>query len=902
MAKKSNKSKGKALSLYANLAARRRSKVDAKARRKAEYLATLPKQPLKRILYRLHPKRVIKFWFSRQGAITFLKLVGVGFVILAIFVAALFAYYRRELDAFSPEQLAKSVQTTVSKYYDRNGVLLWEDKGSDNYKIVVDSKDIAPVMKQATIAIEDRDFYKHGGISITGIIRASLSNLTGGGETQGGSTLTQQLIKQVFFAQNSQTNRLDISRKIKEAILAIEVERMYTKDQILNLYLNEVPYGGRRNGVESAAETYFGVHAKELTLAQAALIASIPQNPSYYNPYTLTPNSSKALIARQHLVIDDMKAQGYITKQQADDAKKIPILDTVKPELSADENMKAPWFVLAVREQLRNQFGTKVVGEGGLTIKTTLDWRIEERAEQAINTNFKYATAIGANNMALTAIDVPTGQVLAMVGSHDYNDKIVGQTNAAMAQLNPGSSIKPFVYSNLFKPQSNGVNWGAGSILVDEQLKGKNPYGSLDIQNYDGKYKGPLTIRSALSMSRNPPAIEAATIGGLDKAIQTAKDAGELGYCDGFEYGPTAAIGTCAVTVEQHTNSYATLARNGVYKPASMILEAKNAQGQTLTQWRDNQSKNVLDPQITYILDDILSDDNARSPVFGHSAPGFNVPGVKTATKTGTTDDGHGHAKDSWMMSYTPRLTVGIWTGRNDTGHLTALTSTGNQKVITDVQNYAHTQLFAKDGSWKAGDWFTKPAGIQTVTVSGHTDIFPSWYTKPKNADGEQITFDTVSKKKASNCTPERAKTTLTLQSITDPVTNQKTFTDTQGYDPNADDDLHHCDDVHPFGGVTTSPIVPVKNVPTTINVTMNKGTFPLSSVSITVDGQEISNQAVSSDGTVTATYTFTTSGNHAISATVIDTGMYEWTGSVTKSVVYSPSKLFALALSRYRI
>lgn len=896
MAKKSNKPKGKALSLYANLAARRRSKVDAKARRKAEYLATLPKQPLKRLLYRLHPKRVIKFWFSKRGAITFLKLLGVGVVILAIFIAALFAYYRRELDQFSPEQLAKSVQTTVTKYYDRNNVLLWEDKGSDNYKIVVSSNDIATVMKQATISIEDKDFYKHGGISVTGIIRASLTNITGG-VVQGGSTLTQQLIKQVFFAQDSQTNRLDIGRKLKEAILAIEVERMYTKDQILNLYLNEVPYGGRRNGVESAAQTYFGVPAKQLNLAQAALIASIPQNPSYYNPYTLTPQASRDLITRQRLVLDDMKEQGYITQQQADDAKKVPILDTIKPELSANEDMKAPWFVLAVRDQLRQQFGTKVVGEGGLTVKTTLDWRIEQRAEDAITTNFRYATAIGANNMALTAVDVPTGQVLAMVGSHDFNDAVVGQTNAAMSQLNPGSSIKPFIYSNLFKPQSNGVNWGAGSMLVDEQLKNQPGYGNLDVQNYDGAYKGPLAIRSALGMSRNPPAIEAANIGGLDKAIQTAKDAGELGYCDGFDYGLTAAIGTCAVTVAQHTNSYATLARNGVYKPEAFVLEVKNADGQTLTQWKDNQAKNVLDPQITYILDDILSDDNARSPVFGHGAAGFNVPGVKTATKTGTTDDGHGHAKDSWMLSYTPRMTVGIWTGRNDTGHLTALTSTGNQKVITDVQNYAHTQIFAKDGSWKAGDWFAKPAGVQTLTVNGKTDLFPSWYTKPKTADGEQIVFDQVSKKKATSCTPDRAKTTLTLQSITDPVTNKKTYTDTQGYDPNSDDDVHHCDDVHPFATVTADP---TSGKTYQIGVTVNQGTFPLSSVSIQVDGQEIANQAVTSSGTINATYTFTSSGNHTISATVTDSGMYDGTASLQKTVtMITPSVIPPLTFSR---
>jgi penicillin-binding protein 1A len=890
MAKKPTKksvkaAKGKALSLYANLAARRRSKNDSKARRKAEYLATLPKQPLKRLLYRLHPKRLAKFWFSKQGAITLLKLIGVGLIILAIVIAALFAYYRRELDAFSPDQLAKSVQTTVSKYYDRNGVLLWEDKGDGNYKLVVDSADIAPVMKQATIAIEDKDFYKHGGISVTAIVRATFTNLAGG-EVQGASTLTQQLIKQVFFSQDSQSNRLDFGRKLKEAILSIEAERMYTKDQILSLYLNEVPYGGRRNGVESAARTYFGISAKDLNVAQAALIASIPQNPSYYNPYTLTSDATKALIDRQHLVLDDMAEQGYITKQVAADAKKIPILDTIKPEISDDENIKAPWFVFAVRDQLEKQFGQKVVREGGLNIKTTLDWRIQETAQNSINANFKHATDINANNMALSSIDVPTGQILAMVGSHDFNDKTIGSFNATTSPLNPGSSIKPFVYANLFKPQE-GQNWGAGSILVDQNIKA---YAGVDIQNYDGGYKGPLTIRNALSMSRNPPAIEAAKIGGLDKAIQTAKDAGDTFYCNNTDYGITAAIGTCSVTGVEHTNAYATLARQGVYKPVSYVLEVKNAQGQVITQWKDDQSKKVIDPQITYILSDILSDDNARSGVFGHNAAGFNVPGVKTATKTGTTDDGHGHAKDSWMISYSPRIATGIWTGRNDTGHLIALSSTGNQKVITDVQKFAHTEIYAKDGSWKAGDWFPRPAGVQTLTVNGKTDIFPSWYAKPAAPDGEKMTFDKVSKKKAAECTPDAAKIELTVPVFDDPINKKKVYSPPDGYITDAEDDVHKCDDIHPLASVGITG-APSKSV--VINATVNQGTFPLSSVSIQVDGAEIANVAVSSSGPISPIpYTFTSSGSHTVTAVVQDQGLYSGTATATKTIAtlwYNP-------------
>lgn len=880
MVKKSAKkvAKGKALSLYANLAAKRRSKNDAKAREKAEYLASLPKQPLKRLLYRLHPKRLIKFWFSKRGAIALLKIVGIGLVILAIFIAALFAYYRRELDAFSPDRLAKSVQTTVSKYFDRNGVLLWEDKGKTDYKIVVDTNDIAPIMKQATIAIEDKDFYKHGGISISAIVRATFTNLAGG-EVQGASTLTQQLIKQVFFQQDAQSNRVDFGRKLKEAILSIEAERMYTKDQILTLYLNEVPYGGRRNGVESAAQTYFGISAKELSLPQAALIASIPQNPSYYNPYTLTPTAQNDLIDRQHLVLDDMADQGYITKQQADDAKKVPILDTIKPEIADDEDIKAPWFVFEVRRQLENQLTTQVVREGGLTIKTTLDWRIEQKAIDSINANFTYAKQLNANNMAMTAIDVPTGQVLAMVGSHDYNDKVLGANNAALANLSPGSSIKPFVYANLFKPQQ-GQNWGAGSILLDQNIKS---WIGVDIQNYNGQFYGPMTIRNALAASRNPPAIEAGQFGKADAAIQTIKDAGDTYYCNNIDYGATFAIGTCGVTAVEHTNAYATLAREGVYKPVSYVLEAKNAQGQVLAQWKDNQSKRVLDNQITYMLSDILSDDNARSITFGHGANGFNVKGVKTATKTGTTDDGAGHPKDGWMMSYTPRMAVGVWTGRNDNGHLSSLGSTANANVTSDVQKFAHTEIFAKDGSWKTNDWFAKPSGLQTLTVNGKTDLFPSWYTKPTNSDGEKMTFDKVSKKKAADCTPQGAKIELNVPSFTDPITNKKIYSAPDGYNADATDDVHSCSDVHPFATVSVSG---GSGKSVTINVNVDKGTFPLTSASVQVDGTEIATVPVSDSGALSPIpYTFSSSGSHTISVVVTDQGYYTGTASTTKTV-----------------
>lgn len=864
------------LNLYANLTARRRSRADATARRRAEYLASLPKQPLKRLLYRLRPKQVLHFWFSRQGGLLLLKLLGVGVVLLVIFIAALFAYYRHQLDIIRPSELTKRVQTTVSRYYDRNGVLLWEDHGDGDYKLVVDSKDISQYMKEATVAIEDKDFYKHPGVSFTGLARAAFNNIKGG-DTQGGSTLTQQLVKNVFFSSDVKDRNL--SRKIKEIILAIEVERMYNKDQILTLYLNEVPYGGRRNGVESAAQTYFGKSAKDLSLPEAALLASIPQQPYLYNPYNLDGN--KALIERQQAVLDRMAEQGYITKQQAQDAKKVAVLDTIKPELSGTEDIKAPHFVLQVRNQLEQEFGQKIVRGGGLTIKTTLDYRLQQIAEKAVTDAYnKYMAGgkgNGADNVAFTSVDVPTGQILAMVGSYDFNDKNYGALNAANALLQPGSSIKVFDYSQLFKPRQ-GQNYGAGSILADEDIS--NIYGH-KLENFNGQFFGPLTIREALGNSRNPPAVKAAYIAGMDNVIKLARDMGDHSYCINEDAGLSAAIGGCHVREVEHVNAYASLARGGVYQPETYVLDVKNAEGQTLKQWKD-ESKRVLDPQIPYIITDILSDQNARSRVFGYNPPGMVINGVKTATKTGTTDDGNGHAKDNWMMSYSPRIASGVWVGRHDGKALRGISTPVPGSVINDYMKRAHQEIFQKDGSWKPSDWFTKPAGIQSINVSGHTDLFPSWYTKPKSAEGTKTTFDKLSKKKATSCTPDRAKQDVIVQTLQDPITNKTTLSAPDGFDPNADDDTHKCEDAKPFVSITAQPTDDTGGK-YHISADVNQGTFGLQSVDFVVDGQTISSQQISAPGSYSADYTFPASGDKTITVTVVDQGLYD--ASATKTV-----------------
>ncbi len=674
-------SKSRKLSVYSNLAHKRKVRKDAAARKKAEYLATLPKQPVLRLLYRMHPKRVFKFWFSKHGAFLALKLAGVGILLGMVLVGSLFAYYRKDLDAIRPGELAKRVQTTVTRYEDRNGELLWEDKGDGNYTMAVASDEISEHMKQATIAIEDRDFYKHSGISFTGIIRAMFNNVGGGGSTQGGSTLTQQLVKQVFFEPSEfQKRGIDgIPRKIKEAILAIEVERMYDKDQILTLYLNESSYGGRRNGVESAAQTYFGkeTHARDLTLAQASLLAAIPNQPGWYDPYNTAGN--KDLITRQHKVLDDMVAQGDITQEEADEAKKVAIIDTIEPEGNQYKDIKAPHFVQMVRTQLESELGKATVGRGGLIVKTTLDLSIQGKLEESVNEMFASNTPnfIGFSNGAATVEDVKTGQIIALMGSRDFNYPGFGQDNAATAFIQPGSSIKPLVYAQLFQNQGEDKqNYGSGSILADD--KSMDAIYGAPVKNADGGYRGNINLRSALSMSRNIPAIKAMYIAGKDATWQTIQDMGDTYYCTQGQdalAGLSSAIGGCGTRQIDHTNAMASLARMGTYKPWSTILEVKNSGGNVIKKFTDDASTEVLDPQAAFIVNDILGDANARrrSGLYvtggGTGTPNSDAIGLKLALKTGTSDK-NGKPKDLWSVAYTPNLSMSMWLGNPDTSEL----------------------------------------------------------------------------------------------------------------------------------------------------------------------------------------------------------------------------------------
>lgn len=798
-----------------------------------------------------------------------LKIFGIAVLLVALLVGGLFAYFRKDLDQIRPGEIDQRVQSTVTTYLDRNGKLLWEDKGDGNYKLVVPSADLSDNLKKATVAIEDRNFFQHSGISVTGTLRAAFNNFTGG-DVQGGSTLTQQLVKQVFFADQAQNRGLGgIPRKIKELILSIEIERMYDKDQILTLYLNESPYGGRRNGAESGAQTYFGIAAKDLSLAQASLLAAIPQNPSTFDPYNVAGHD--ALINRQHEVLDAMRQVGYITQAQEDEARKEPILDTIKPLASQYEGIKAPHFVQMVRSELESELGKATVGKGGLTVTTTLDVRVQDKLEQAMTDMFNsyVPTYAGFTNGAATVEDSQTGQIIALVGSRDFNYEGFGQDNAATAYIQPGSSIKPLVYSELFAQKPTGQqNYGSGSILKDEPID--QIYGA-QLQNADRKFLGDVTIRTSLATSRNVPAVKAMAINenaAAGSTLNTIHDMGATSYCtQGADQsaGLSLAIGGCGLKQVDLVNAYASIARGGVYKPQSSVLNVKNSSGETIKKWSDVAGKQIVSAQSAYVLDDILSDGSASAALGNYAAKA--IPGVKTATKTGTSDKG-GNAKDLWMMSYSPAVTMGVWLGNPDTTILKKGTSSLGSPIVASVMEYVHKDIYAPQGLWKSGDWFTKPTGIQTIGK----EVYPAWWNKTQGQSNATLIFDKLSKYKATTCTPDGAKDTVSVIKSIDPVTKKDIYTNVpNGYDATKDDDKHSCSDVRPSfpGGVSIDPSTH------TISVTPSGGTFGLGSAAVTISLNGTPLTVTPSVSSYTAPYTGAPPAAGTVSATIIDAGYY---------------------------
>ena len=864
--KKSSKTAKKNMNLYSSLAYNYRAKKDANSRRRAEELAKLPKEPVKRFFARLHPKRVFKWWFSWRGQKAILKFFAACILIFIIFLGGLFLYYKKDLDEIRLDEM--SISETVNTYLDRNGELLWKDTGDEDYRLVVDAEDIPESMYQATVAIEDRNFYNHSGVDFGAMIRAAFSTLSGHG-VQGGSTLTQQLIKQVYFSDEAQSaDRGGLTRKVKELILAVELEKMYSKDQILTMYLNQSPYGGRRNGVESAAQTYFGKHAKELTLAESALLASIPNNPGVFNPYN--EYGHEQLIWRQHYTLDSMAEMGYITQEEAEEAKAVDILATIKPESSQYADMLAPHFVLEVKKQLEEKYGISTMRAGGWTIKTTLDLRAQRIAEDAVRVGAQHMYKNNSDDIAIVSVDVETSQVVAMVGSIDFFNADYGEMNATTDSLiEPGSSIKPILdYSPLFM-QREGVNYGPGSVLKDENINSlycAGYSGSCSLTNATGSFYGNVTIRFSLGHSLNIAAVKALYINGIDNSLEIAHQLGDKTYCEGKEgYGLSIAIGSgCNVRMVEHANAYASLARGGSYKDLAYVLEMKNSAGEVIESWNDPEATPVVDPQVAYMVSSILSDPSAR----WFNNEGFVVPGVWTATKTGTTTTTNSAVtKDSLIESYSPAVSTFVWNGNHDGA---GLSSNSNDIVRFTVGHYmerVHKEVYQPDGRWNPGDQPVRPAGIQTLTVNGRTDIWPSWYNaKNSGVTTEKLTFNRYNHLLAAACTPEEYKIEVDVTKTIDPMTGNAVYSVPEPYNRDQNDT---CDYEPPRVSLSVSGCK--------LSANISRGTSDLSGATLYINGVEKGGVSLGG-GTI-----YTLDGTETSARlTVSDSAGYTSTGEIT--------------------
>lgn len=866
------------MSLYSSLSYRHHAKKEATARKRAEDLAKLPKDPVKRFFARLHPKRVFKWWFSWRGQKAILKFCAACILIFIIFIGGLFLYYKKDLDEIRLDEM--SISETVNTYLDRNGTVLWKDTGNEDYRLVVDAEDISPYMYQATVAIEDRNFYNHIGVDFGALIRATFSTLSGQG-VQGGSTLTQQLIKQVYFSDEAQSeNRGGLSRKIKELILSIELERMYSKDQILTMYLNQSPYGGRRNGVESAAQTYFGKNAKDLTLAESALLAAIPNNPGVLNPYNTYGN--EMLIERQHKVLDDMVSMGYITEAEAAEAKEVAILDTIKPESNQYADMLAPHFVLEVKSQLEDKYGISTMRAGGWTITTTLDYRAQQIAEDAVAVGANHTYKNNSDDIALVSLDVETSQVIAMVGSIDFFNATYGEVNATTDSLiEPGSTIKPILdYSPLFM-EREGINYGPGSILKDENINKlycSGYSGSCSLTNATGTFYGNVTIRFSLGHSLNIAAVKALYINGIDNSLEIAHALGDKSYCENREgYGLSIAIGSgCGVKMVEHANAYASLARGGSYKDISYVLEVKNSSGEIIESWADSEGTRVVDDQVAYMISNILSDGSARYGIYapgGSQSAGYVIPGIWTATKTGTTTTTNSAVtKDSLMESYSTVVSTLVWNGNHDGSGLTSNTHDIARYTVAEYMSRVHNEVYGPDGKWHSGDQPIKPAGIQTLTVNGKTDIWPSWFNASKNSGvaKETLVFNKYNHLLAADCTPEDYKIEVEVTKITDPMTGSDVYNVPEPYNRDTSDT---CD--------YSPPQVSLSLNGTSLVAAVRRGSSDITGYTLYVNGVEQGGVSLGGDGTITG-YSVDTSKETKLSFTVTDGAGYSATAEMT--------------------
>ncbi len=544
--------------------------------------------------------------------------------------------------------------TQSTKIYDREGKVLLYDMFKNTKRTIVPFENISPYIKQATLSIEDKEFYTHKGIKPTAIMRAVLVNIFSLGFTQGGSTITQQVVKKTILTDDKTP-----TRKIKEWVLSLKLEKILSKDEIFSIYLNEIPYGGSIYGIEEASRSYFGKSATDVTLAEAAYLASLPQAPSFYSPYG---KNKDRLDHRKNVVLGEMLADGKISESEYNQAIEEKV--TFLPR--SDKGILAPHFVMFVKEYLEEKYGQDVLEQGGLKVTTTLNYTYQAKAEEIAKTYaFQNKENFNGENAAFVAIDPKTGQILTMVGSRDYFDKeIDGNFNVTTALRQPGSTFKPFVYAAAFNkgytPETilfDLETQFSTSCQVDDTSSTPPCYSP---KNYDDKFRGPMTLREALAQSINVPAVKTLYLAGVRDSINLAESMGITSLGDPNRYGLTLVLGGGEVSLLEMTSAYGVFAGEGTKRPYVSILKIEDNKGNILEEYKDSPSQ-VLEVETARNISDILSDNNARAPLYGPNSVIY-FPNRDVAVKTGTTND----YRDAWIIGYTPHIVVGTWAGNND--------------------------------------------------------------------------------------------------------------------------------------------------------------------------------------------------------------------------------------------
>ncbi len=629
-----------------------------------------------------------------------------------------------------PGQVSAARAEATSIYARDGKTLLYKIRGDKN-RTPIQFDQMPQCIKDATVATEDKGFYKHQGLDPRGLIRAIVVNFEVGSlNSQGGSTITQQLVKNALLSPER-----TYTRKAKELVLSLEIEQMFSKDDILRLYLNEIPYGHNAYGIEAASQTYFAKPAADLTLAECAALAGLPQAPTYYSPYT--SGDPARLKERAVFVLSQMLEQQRISKAEHDQAV-AKVKQGLQFAAARGEDITAPHFVFYVREQLERKYDVRTIQEGGLKVVTTLDAKKQEIAEDVVAQARGNFPLYNASNAALTALDPKTGQILAMVGSVDYFDTAAeGNVNVTTAERQPGSSFKPIVYLAAFKEgRLNNLErplaMNPATLLWDVRTDFGGGYAP---NNYDRTFRGPVSARDALQQSLNVPAVKVLDLIGVRTATDLAHEMGITTLNDPDRYGDSLVLGGGEVKLLELNAAYNVLANqgvaahaerngNGTYTTATPILTVTDRKGKVLDEYDEGRSREVVSQELAYQISDVLSDDAARAPQFGRNGP-LTLPGrPDTAAKTGTTDS----YRDAWTVGFTPNLSAGVWVGNNDNS---PMNQTGGSRAAAPIWNDFMRRVLADEPVQE----FERPEGIKELRVDRLTGLLPGKNTRQTKAD-----------------------------------------------------------------------------------------------------------------------------------------------------------------------